>query len=29
VGRLLLDDRLPAADLGLYVSGRASFEMVQ
>ena len=29
VGRLLLDDRLPASDLGLYVSGRASFEMVQ
>ncbi len=29
VGRLLLDGRLPAADLGLYVSGRASFEMVQ
>jgi FdhD protein len=29
VGRLLLDDRLPAAGLGLYVSGRASFEIVQ
>jgi FdhD protein len=29
VGRLLLDDGLPARDLGLYVSGRASFEMVQ
>jgi len=29
VGRLLLDERLPAGDLGLYVSGRASFEMVQ
>ena len=29
VGRLLLDDRLPATDLGLFVSGRASFEMVQ
>jgi FdhD protein len=29
VGRLLLDDRLPAAGWGLYVSGRASFEMVQ
>ena len=29
VGRLLLDDRLPARDLGLYVSGRASFELVQ
>ena len=29
VGRLLLDGELPAADLGLYVSGRASFEMVQ
>ena len=29
VGRMLLDDRLPAAGLGLYVSGRASFEMVQ
>jgi FdhD protein len=29
VGRLLLDGRLPAADRGLFVSGRASFEMVQ
>jgi FdhD protein len=29
VGRLLLDDALPAHDLGLYVSGRASFEIVQ
>jgi len=29
VGRLLLDDRLPASALGLYVSGRASFELVQ
>jgi len=29
VGRLLLDDRLPASDHGLFVSGRASFEMVQ
>ncbi len=29
VGRLLLDGTLPAADLGLYVSGRASFELVQ
>jgi FdhD protein len=29
VGRLLLDDGLPAAGLGLYVSGRASFEIVQ
>ena len=29
VGRLLLDDRLPATGLGLYVSGRASFELVQ
>jgi FdhD protein len=29
VGRLLLDDRLPATDLGLYVSGRAGFEIVQ
>lgn len=29
VGRLLLDDELPANELGLYVSGRASFEMVQ
>jgi FdhD protein len=29
VGRLLLDDRLPADDHALFVSGRASFEMVQ
>ena len=29
VGRLFLDDRLPAHDLGLFVSGRASFEIVQ
>ncbi len=29
VGRLLLEGRLPADDLGLFVSGRASFEMVQ
>ena len=29
VGRLLLDDRLPARELGLSVSGRASFEIVQ
>ncbi len=29
VGRLLLDERLPATGLGLFVSGRASFEMVQ
>ncbi len=29
VGRLVLDGRVPAADLGLFVSGRASFEMVQ
>jgi FdhD protein len=29
VGRLLLDGRLPAADLGLYVSGRSGFEIVQ
>jgi FdhD protein len=29
VGRLLLDDALPASDLGLWVSGRASFEIVQ
>jgi FdhD protein len=28
VGRLLLDDALPASNLGLFVSGRASFEMV-
>jgi FdhD protein len=29
IGRLLFDGRLPANDLGLYVSGRASFEIVQ
>jgi len=29
VGRLLLDGTLPATDLGLYVSGRAGFEIVQ
>ena len=29
VGRLLLDERLPASGLGLWISGRASFEMVQ
>jgi len=29
VGRLLLDDELPAGDRGLFVSGRASFEIVQ
>ena len=29
VGRLLLDDRLPAPNLGLFVSGRTSFEIVQ
>ena len=29
VGRLLLDGRLPAAGQGLFVSGRASFEIVQ
>jgi FdhD protein len=29
VGRLLFDDRLPASALGLYISGRASFEIVQ
>jgi FdhD protein len=29
VGRLLLDGRLPASALGLFVSGRASFELVQ
>lgn len=28
-GRLLLDGDLPASDLALFVSGRASFEMVQ
>jgi len=29
VGRLYLDGQLPATDLGLWVSSRASFEMVQ
>ena len=29
IGRLLLDGSLPNADAGLFVSGRASFEMVQ
>lgn len=29
VGRLLLDGRLPATDMALFVSGRSSFEMVQ
>ena len=29
VGRFRLDGALPAAGLGLFVSGRASFEMVQ
>ena len=29
VGRLLLDGALPATDRGLFVSGRASFELVQ
>jgi len=29
VGRLLLDGRLPGTDLGIYVSGRAGFEIVQ
>jgi FdhD protein len=29
VGRLLLDDRLPARTSGLWISGRASFEIVQ
>jgi FdhD protein len=29
VGRLLLDGKLPAAGLGLFVSGRTSFELVQ
>ena len=29
VGQLLLEDRLPATGLGLFVSGRASFEIVQ
>ena len=29
VGRMILDGQMPTLDLGLYVSGRASFEMVQ
>ena len=29
VGRMILDGELPTAGLGLYVSGRASYEMVQ
>lgn len=29
MGRLLLDGRLPATGSGLFLSGRASFEMVQ
>lgn len=29
IGRLLFDDALPATGSGLYVSGRASFELVQ
>jgi FdhD protein len=29
IGRMLLDGRLPATGLGLFVSGRASFELVQ
>ena len=29
VGALLGEDRLPAGDVGLLVSGRASFELVQ
>jgi FdhD protein len=29
VGRLLLDEQLPASGLGLFVSGRISFEIVQ
>jgi FdhD protein len=29
VGRMLLDEQLPATGLGLFVSGRASFELVQ
>ncbi len=29
IGRLLLDGRLPAAHLGMMVSGRASFELMQ
>ncbi|NLD77970.1 MAG: formate dehydrogenase accessory sulfurtransferase FdhD [Acidimicrobiales bacterium] len=29
VGKLVLDGRLPASDLGLFVSGRTSFEIIQ
>ncbi len=29
IGRLRLDDRLPGTELGVWISGRASFEMVQ
>ena len=29
VGRMLLDGQLPATGLGLFVSGRASFELAQ
>ena len=29
VGRMILDGEMPISDRGLYVSGRASFEMVQ
>lgn len=29
IGRLLLDNQLPAPDLGMMVSGRASFELMQ
>ncbi len=29
IGRLLLDDKLPATTLGMMVSGRASFELMQ
>ena len=29
IGKLLLDDRLPATGLGMMVSGRASFELMQ
>jgi len=29
VGRMLLDNQLPTPGLGLYVSGRSSFEMIQ
>jgi len=29
IGRLVLDEALPGSDLGVWISGRASFEMVQ